>query len=291
MAGLPQANGAGRLAQSPSFGRWTTTARVQSFSGGEGSPTQVRCQQNEKERLIHRACLPYDPRLKRILPKSGYSLRLTPRDVRDCFFYLFQVDDKRFKRQITGRRVPESWFGHLEDESRDLLPLSGFKPWLSSDLTDPPNEPNHVPGYVQVAIAGFVMDNKNAVVALQNAHRRQLLSFGALTMQSLLLLGMPFPREQVFGDVYIGDLAVLAMVETSSRAITEDQERMDRAYAMYITPGMPIKKSPGDCDFEGAFGALTSTANGKSTGSPCADEPPLLSPLVSELGWVSTERS
>ena len=72
--------------------------------------------QNEKERLIHRACLLYAPRLKRILLKNGYSLRLNLRDVRDCF-YLLQVDDQRLKRQIIGPRVPEDWFSDLANES------------------------------------------------------------------------------------------------------------------------------------------------------------------------------
>ena len=35
-----------------------------------------RRRQNEKERLTHRACLPCAPRLKRILLKNGYPLRL-----------------------------------------------------------------------------------------------------------------------------------------------------------------------------------------------------------------------
>ena len=129
-----------------------------------------RRRQNEKERLIHRVCLPYAPRLKRILLKNGYSLRLNLRDVRDCF-YLFQVDDKRLKRQIIGPRVPESWFSDIENESKDFLPTSAFKPWLSSDLTNPPDEPNHAPGYVQVAIAGIMIGDKNAAAALQNAHQ------------------------------------------------------------------------------------------------------------------------
>ena len=59
------------------------------------------------------------------------------------------------------------------------------------------------------------------------------------------------------GNVFVDDLAVLAMVETPSRAFTEDQERMGRADAMHTTLGMPIKKPPGDGDFEGPFGAST----------------------------------
>ena len=118
-----------------------------------------RRRQNEKERLNHRACLPYAPMLKRILLKNGYSLRLNLRDVRDCP-YLFQVGDERLKRQIIGPRVPEDWFSDLVNGSEDFLPNSAFKPWLSSDLTDPPSKPSREPGYVQVAIAGFMMERQ-----------------------------------------------------------------------------------------------------------------------------------
>ena len=95
------------------------------------------------------------------------------------------------------------------------------------------------------------MEDKNAVAALQNAHRRQLLSCGSLTVQSLLLPRTPFPREEVFGDVYVDDLAAMAMVETSNRAFAEDRLRMDRAEAMYAALGMPIKKPSGDGNIVG----------------------------------------
>ena len=104
----------------------------------------------------------------------------------------FQVDDERLKRQIIGPRVPEDWFADLDNESKDFLPTTAFKPWLISDLTDPPTKPSRAPGHVQVLIAGIMMGDKNAVAVLQNAHRRQLLSCGALTAQSLLLPGTPF---------------------------------------------------------------------------------------------------
>ena len=123
-----------------------------------------RRRQKEKERLNHRACLPYAPMLKRILLKNGYSLRLNLRDVRDCP-YLFQVGGERLKRQIIGPRVPEDWFSDLVNGSEVFLPNSAFKPWLSSDMTDPPSKPSREPGYVQVAIAGFMMGDKSAVAA------------------------------------------------------------------------------------------------------------------------------
>ena len=185
----------------------------------------------------------------------------------------------------SGLGCSESWFSDLEDTSKDFLPISAFRLWLSSHLTDPPDEPNHVPGYVQVVIAGIMIGDKNAVEALQNAHLRQLLSCGALTVQSLRLLGTLPTRASLFGDVYVDDLAVLAMVETSNRAFAEDQWRMDRVDAMYAALGMSIKKPPGDGDFEGPSWGV------HLDGQRDADEPPSPSPLVSEPVWVSTARS
>ena len=85
--------------------------------------------------------------------------------------------------------------------------------------------------------------------------------------------------------MYVDDLAVLAMVETSNRAFAEDQWRMDRVDAMYAALGMSIKKPPGDGDFEGPVWGV------HLDGQRDADEPPSPSPLVSEPVWVSTARS
>ena len=68
-----------------------------------------RRRQNEKERLIHRACLPYAPRLKRVLLKNGYSLRLNLRDVRDCFLPL-----------SSGRQAPQET-DHRASGARKLV--------------------------------------------------------------------------------------------------------------------------------------------------------------------------
>ena len=70
------------------------------------------------------------------------------------------------------------------------------------------------------------------------------------TFKSLLLPGTPFPREPVFGDVYVDDLSVLEIVETSKRAFAEDHLRMNRADDMHAALGMPIK-TPGDGEFAG----------------------------------------
>ena len=109
MAGLPQANGADSLAQSPPFEQRITTTRVWSFCGGEGSPRQVHWRPSpaERKRAFNSSSVfaVYFETGTNML-KSGFSLRLNLRDVRD-YFYLFQVDDKRLKRQIitSGARM------------------------------------------------------------------------------------------------------------------------------------------------------------------------------------------
>ena len=114
------------------------------------------------------------------------------------------------------------------------------------------------------------MRDTSAVAALQNAHPRQLLSYGALAIKSLLLPGTPFPRETVFGDVYVDDLAMLAIVETFERAFDEDHLRMNRADAMYAALGMPIKKQAGDGEFAGPiWGAQLDGQRGKLTFPVC----------------------
>ena len=91
------------------------------------------------------------------------------------------------------------------------------------------------------------------MAALQNAHRRRLLSCGALAEQSLLLPGTACLRGEVFGDVCVDDLAVLATAATSNQTFVDDQWRVSRADAMYAALGMPIKKPLGEGDFVGAL--------------------------------------
>ena len=70
---MHQANGKSSFTQSSAFRHSSTTTRIWSFCGGDRF-TGDRRRQNEKERLIHPACLPYAPRLKRILLKNGATL-------------------------------------------------------------------------------------------------------------------------------------------------------------------------------------------------------------------------
>ena len=277
MATLPQANGKSSFTQSSAFRHRSTTTRIWSFCGGDRF-TGDRRRQTEKERLsVLAVCaeVKTNPAHER-----GYSLRLNLRDVRDCL---------KSASQARSSRVPEDWFTDLENKSKDLLPISALKPWLISDLTDPPSKPSRAPGYVQVAIAGIMMGDKK-----RSGGPAKCAATGASVLWSPHCeespASAPFPREPVFGDVYVDDLAVLAIVETSNRAFAEDHLRMNRVDAVHADLGTPITKPAGDGDFEGPFGALTS-ASVESLGFRCADQPHCFSPLASEPVLVSTERA
>ena len=106
----------------PTQGEWRgpaySEASLQTLDHNDSRPELLRWRRitetgsldtagSTKERPIRRACLPYAPRLERILLKNGYSLRLNFRDFRD-FFYLFQVDDKRLKDRSWSVGCPKA---------------------------------------------------------------------------------------------------------------------------------------------------------------------------------------
>ena len=79
-----------------------------------------RGRQNEKERLIHRACCRMLRDCNEFLLKIGYSLRLNVRDSRDCF-YLSQVDKRLSRDRSSGLGCSECWFSDLEDTSQGFF--------------------------------------------------------------------------------------------------------------------------------------------------------------------------
>ena len=108
-----------------------------------------------------------------------------------------------------------SWFRNLDDASLDLLPLDGFEPWVYSDLVQNRIQETVDPRrYSQIAVAVAIMEFERSV-AVQAAHRRQLLSVGSLQTRSTLLSGCASPRSATLGDVYIDDLVIQAMVHFS----------------------------------------------------------------------------
>ena len=162
-----------------------------------------RRRQNEKERLIHRVCSPHAPRPKRIQLKNSYSLRLDLRDVRDCFC-LFQVDDEPLKGRSSGlacRKIcPTILRASPRISCRSMPSRVGS---AVTSLIRPTRPVVHLDASKWPSQEIMVGDT-NAVAALQNAQRWQLLA-----CEGLLLPGTPSPREQVFRDVYVGDFAVL----------------------------------------------------------------------------------
>jgi len=164
------------------------------------------------------------------------------RDVRNCY-YLYEVEEARFPKQIIGPRVPLSWFEDLEDESLD--DVEDCEPWLAADLRDHDGsrtEAEEVPGYMDLAVAGVIMGDLNAVFAVETAHRRQLLAARALRPSSMLVPGTPFPRSDVITDVYVDDAAFLTMAPLRADGSVADLpvEEVDRADAMYSALGMPL---------------------------------------------------
>ena len=110
-----------------------------------------RRRQKEKERLIHRACLPYAP-CSKMVTRFGPTSEM------------FAIVFTSLKWTTSASRDRSSGLGCLKAGSvilktspRISCRPSAFKPWLSSDLTNPSDEPNHAPGYVQVAIAGIMI--------------------------------------------------------------------------------------------------------------------------------------
>jgi len=139
--------------------------------------------------------------------------------------------------------VPLSWFEDLEDESLD--DVEDCEPWLAADLRDHDGsrtEAEEVLGYMDLAVAGVIMGDLNAVFAVETAHRRQLLAARALRPSSMLVPGTPFPRSDVITDVYVDDAAFLTMAPLRADGSVADLpvEEVDRADAMYSALGMPL---------------------------------------------------
>ena len=84
-----------------------------------------RCRQSEKERLIHRAFLPYAPRLKRVLFTNGSSLRLNLRDVRYCF-YLFRLTKNASRGKSSDPECPKVGSMTLTMSPRSWTPVSAL---------------------------------------------------------------------------------------------------------------------------------------------------------------------
>ena len=93
----------------------------------------------------------------------------------------------------------------------------------------------------QVVIRGVVMGDKNAVYAVSQAGRRALLTTGVLTSSDLLLPGMPFPTWDVFGDIYIDDHALIALIDASQQRLAGvDSSKMRQFDIAMKSLGIPL---------------------------------------------------
>ena len=131
------------------------------------------------------------------------------RDLSD-FFKVFGVDGEHLHRQVIGPRLPRHWFHDPHNKMIDESETSDA--WHCLDLF-----PDSIESYVdpqefcQLAIAGAIMVDLNAVYAVGSAHRRQLIAAGVLSPDTMLLSGAAFPRSVCIGDIYIDDLVLTCL--------------------------------------------------------------------------------
>ncbi len=69
--------------------------------------------------------------------------------------------------------------------------------------------------FCQFAISGVIMEDRNAVYAIESAHGRQFIAAGVLSPATVLLSGSAFPCSVCIGDVYIDDLELIYLTHFS----------------------------------------------------------------------------
>jgi hypothetical protein len=174
---------------------------------------------NFMERQLRSPALPYAPRLRRLCLRPGECLVIHTKDLRHAF-YVYGVAAERLSRQVIGPHIPLAWFENLDSEEFDYV--EDATAWWHDDMRVGTRAPRAAPvGFTQFALGGVIMGDLNAVTAVQTAHRALLLSCGALQPTGLLLPGMPLPRSEVFGDVYIDDLTLMAIAPFVKRGRPE----------------------------------------------------------------------
>ena len=169
----------------------------------------VRRPRNHIERMIRLPALPYVPRLRRLCLRPGECLVVHTKDLRHAF-YVYGVGAERLATQVIGPHVLFSWFDDLDCEELDYV--ADAPAWWHDDMRIGRRAPREAPmGFTQFALGGVVMGDLNAVSVVQAAHRAHMLSCGSLEAGGFLLPGLPLPRSEVFGDVYIDDLVLIAV--------------------------------------------------------------------------------
>ena len=189
------------------------------------------------------AKLPCAPRLRRLLIQKHQIARVSFRDISDCF-YVFGVDEERLHRQVVGPRVPRSWFHDLENNEIDEKEV--FDAWHFPDLFPGSCNSSVIPQkFCQLAISGVIMGDRDAVYAIESAHRRQLLAAGVLSPDTMLLSGSAFPCSACIGDVCIDDVTHFSL-----KTAAEASERIHAADEFYQGVGMPVSAEAGGLERE-----------------------------------------
>ena len=77
-------------------------------------------------------------------------------------------------------------------------------------------------------MTAIVTGDVNAVYTLECAHRRQVLAARALNKRPLLIRGLPFPRTNTIGDVYIDGLVIPSVLQFSDVHIDSSPIKVQR---------------------------------------------------------------
>jgi len=200
------------------------------------------------EASIGKVGLPYAPRLRRILLRHKHGLSISIRDIKN-FFPILGVKKSRLHKQVIGPRVPLSWLDNISDVKFDDVD-DGVEEWMFCDMWSHKHVDVDENKYVQIAVAGVIQGDLNAVYVAEECHRNFLISKGILDNNMLLMPGKVFPRSFVFGDVYIDDLVVLAMFHFSRRGHRQDIEIAHQADRAYATHDIPINSKTVDGEID-----------------------------------------
>ena len=151
------------------------------------------------EASIGRVGLPYAPRLRRILLRHKHGLSISIRDIKN-FFPILGVKKSRLHKQVIGPRVPLSWLENIADVELDDVDAN-VEDWMFCDLWSHKHVDVDEDKYVQIAVAGVIQGDLNAVYVAEECHRNFLISEGIIDTNMILMPGKVFPRSFLFGDV------------------------------------------------------------------------------------------
>ena len=193
--------------------------------------------------------------------EQSETVQITIRDTKDCF-YLYEVPPSRVRKQVIGPRIHRSWLEHLDDDTWEVVDPDDIENWVPQDLrkTCASFEPDSELDFCQMGMTAIIMGDVNGVHTLECARRRQLFAARALNERSLLIKGLPFPRTKTIGDVYIDDLVILSVLQSSDVHVASSPIEVQRADALYDFLQMPTNAGKPGSTLAASSGEGTSTA-------------------------------